>query len=1228
MPGLSFDIVGNNTDFLRKIEEIKRGVADASKHMQVEGRKMDSAFNIGDNLKKQIYEGSQSINELTDKIIKQKSVIKDIEQDVRNLSEAYKRAGAGTPKGNALFADFKSSKRALQEEKNALFELQTQQAQARLSVRKLKDEYNLYKASTSDVINSNKQLLDIFKNTPGPIGKVTSSIEGMTKAALRFLATPLGLTLAAISAGLAAVTSWFNRTEAGQDALNISSARFKQTMAGVMDVVDDLGESLYKAFTDPQSALEDLTNGIKNKLLVALNSYGKMGAAIKEIFSGDTKQGLKDLGTSYLEGLTGTEDAWGKLVKYSEESEEKVKKRIELAKIQNQYNKDERKAIVDKAKAEKEIAKLREKAYDMSIPEKERAKALKEASKLTDKVYDDEMALAKTRYHIIKETNNLSHSNAEDKKREAEAEAEITRIESQKYNVQRALLRQSNRFNNPDQAAKAAESLRAQQEKYNLLLDEQTRKRVRAEEDAANEIRQAIIDADKDGAEKVLKQRELNHDKEIQAIAREADDRKQAVINAGRAAFESAEDKAKAEDPKHVKKTFDKEKFIKSDDAIAEFLRINKVAQGKVNAENAKFNRGDDLANLLDEYQDFTDQRLAIEKKFDEDIKVLDAQRKTALENGDMEQVAKIDRSKIEAEKKKKEDLSGVAMNEFKADIDWTTLFGNLDVLSPEALNKLRDKLKAFIETAADKLNPEDLKVLSEAMTNVDLTIADKTPYEALKVGLSGYKVATEDASKAQEKLNKLDKEGKVGTKEYEDATKELTEAQRRRAESLKTITQATNNIGEKGQQVVQAGSDIVDMLTSLGVSVPESLTGALNGVGQVMDSLASIDLMKPMSIVTGITGALAGIGKTIGSIFGGKGNKAQKDTKRLEATTKRLAETEKVINSFIEKRIELLKAANIAEQKNIATTTQASIDNQKKYYEQQLQGLKGNWLLAKKGKNNNLTLEDLGIGSIKELEEFLSSDRLLELQKNGYSIRDAEQWQAIIDGNNSVLDKEKELQEVMAKNRTGISLDEAKNALDDFIRSADTSFKDVSDSFEDHMRNAMFNIVKQNYLNKAMEDWYKDLEEAMSDGKLDETEAQESKKKYEEAYKDAQNMYDTALRVAGISPESSSKQQEASKRGFETMSQDTATELNGRFAAFQGSNEEIKNSMLSMLSGVNLISASTTANGITLMEIRNIALMSNSYLEDIAGFQKRIIANLDTKLTNIERSTKIMAGS
>ena len=78
------------------------------------------------------------------KIIAQKAVIKDIEADVKHLGDAYRI----TLKRNPLSAsgkldEYNAARKALDEEKAALFGLTQQQAEARLSVKKLRDEYAL-----------------------------------------------------------------------------------------------------------------------------------------------------------------------------------------------------------------------------------------------------------------------------------------------------------------------------------------------------------------------------------------------------------------------------------------------------------------------------------------------------------------------------------------------------------------------------------------------------------------------------------------------------------------------------------------------------------------------------------------------------------------------------------------------------------------------------------------------------------------------------------------------------------------------------------------------------------------------------------------------------------------------------------------------------------------------------------------------------------------------------
>lgn len=110
---------------------------------------------------------------------------------------------------------------------------------------------------------------------------------------------------------------------------------------------------------------------------------------------------------------------------------------------------------------------------------------------------------------------------------------------------------------------------------------------------------------------------------------------------------------------------------------------------------------------------------------------------------------------------------------------------------------------------------------------------------------------------------------------------------------------------------------------------------------------------------------------------------------------------------------------------------------------------------------------------------------------------------------------------------------------------------------------------------------------------------------------------------------EEESTSQDSTKGMSQSMDQDTGNELNGRFTAFQESNEgikisneEIKNSMLSMLVSMSLISVSVNGNGVVLTEIRNLMISSNGYLEDIAKYTKPML-EFGAKLDKIESNTK-----
>ena len=138
-------------------------VANAAKA----GAEMETGF------KKKIFDASQVVNGFTEKIIAQKAVVKDVEADVKRLGDAYRVALKRNPlSASSKLEEYNAARKALDEEKAALFGLTLQQAEARLSVKKLRDEYALYNDNAKEVVESNNGIAISWKKALAVIGGV------------------------------------------------------------------------------------------------------------------------------------------------------------------------------------------------------------------------------------------------------------------------------------------------------------------------------------------------------------------------------------------------------------------------------------------------------------------------------------------------------------------------------------------------------------------------------------------------------------------------------------------------------------------------------------------------------------------------------------------------------------------------------------------------------------------------------------------------------------------------------------------------------------------------------------------------------------------------------------------------------------------------------------------------------------------------------------------------
>lgn len=231
-----------------------------------------------------------------------------------------------------------------------------------------------------------------------------------------------------------------------------------------------------------------------------------------------------------------------------------------------------------------------------------------------------------------------------------------------------------------------------------------------------------------------------------------------------------------------------------------------------------------------------------------------------------------------------------------------------------------------------------------------------------------------------------------------------------------------------------------------------------------------------------------------------------------------------------------------------------------------------------------------------------------------------------IKDWENQIEDINKLIGENKEKQIDAILGSDVKSAIDDFAQAyadawsaGDDKAKSSKDLVKQMIKQMIMEAIKAT-ASKPMEALRQKLAGFFSDGIISAWEQEQIEKDAEAIMKELDGKYGWADEyMKGEEKESTS--QEATTGGFETMSQETGSELNGRFSALQVSNEEIRNSMLLALGNLSVLCTTASDGNILLSEMRNLALMSNSHLEDIAKYTKPILG-FGEKLDKIERNT------
>lgn len=462
-------------------------------------------------------------------------------------------------------------------------------------------------------------------------------------------------------------------------------------------------------------------------------------------------------------------------------------------------------------------------------------------------------------------------------------------------------------------------------------------------------------------------------------------------------------------------------------------------------------------------------------------------------------------------------------------------------------------------------------------------------------------------------------------------------------SDAAKALTKALGDSGMAGE-IISAVLGILDILKdgfgTLISNLMDTVFGAVTGI--LDDALSGDIVMKPLKSignnVSHILNTLSFGG--FNSLFGGDGN-----AKKVNDTIERLTDRNTLLQQSIEDLTDAMensygsKATSYYEQayKNQQKTNQNYLDiakAQASYHgshhswnaywggfgSDEMDWIKKNIKSDFNGDLFSLSPEEMKLlrGNVAIWEHIENTG------KGNYGGRLTEKLNDYIDQ----AGKLEELSEQFKENLTQISFSGMRDSfltdLMDMKKDGSDFASEMADDFAEKMQKSLLSFSMEDLINGDLKKLYDDWAKAMKDknGKLTKEDVDAFYKRYDDIVQEGLKRRDEWAKVTGYTGSSSSSQT-ATSGGWASMGQDTADELNGRFTALQIAGESIAQNMTTTISQMeSIVTLGISTNG-AVLEIRNMMIMTNSYLEDIVKYSKLTYNDFGTKLDDMNRRLK-----
>lgn len=511
-------------------------------------------------------------------------------------------------------------------------------------------------------------------------------------------------------------------------------------------------------------------------------------------------------------------------------------------------------------------------------------------------------------------------------------------------------------------------------------------------------------------------------------------------------------------------------------------------------------------------------------------------------------------------------------------------------------------------------------KNLSVIQTEKLRKLFDDLAVSEVKVGK-----ATKEVGKAQEEAKvKQDAE----KKSLHDTIEEWAEGLRKIQEKLKDLPGLVDALGLGNTGFGKAVNNGMDALNSGTQAFSDFASG--NYIGAAMNGIKTI----------GSLGKIFGIG-------GGNGSEVAKKTEELTESNDRLMYSIDKLKESIDKSsgytaVRNYNAAYDA-QKQVNTQTMDILKTQMGYHGKHHSNAYYWNLSAQDYAAINRTLAqqsavrggytNSSINKVNSLEDIykLTPEQMADIRTHN-----ADVWKNMTDQGKydkteyweqytELAGKLEELTEQINENLTQTTFDSMKSDFINNLMDMSKSAKDFSNDFTTMLNQSMLNFALGDLMNKKLKPLYESWANKMKENggrQLTPTELNNLKEEYDKIVQEGLAIRDN---IADITGYKQSYEQSASSGSFESMSQDTGEELNGRFTAVQiateGTYEEAKliNTKLDAIAArdggtegslltasVNTIMGNVGNIWVAVDEGRTILAQSLMYLQSIDERQER----------------------